>query len=170
MLRTSLSLALVVVACASQAALYSVSSTIDGSQENPPKFVTATGVATGMYDDVTNMLTLDISVRGLTGGMTGRHIHRAPAGTNGPIVFHLMGTPTGPTNNFYDSLGADMFLFTEADEALLIANGMYVNFHTAQNPGGEVRGQLILTPVPEPASMTALLGGIAMVLRRRRKA
>lgn len=170
MLRTSASLALVVVACASQAGVYSVSATINGAQEVPPKDVTGTGTATGWYNDVTNELKLDISVTGLTGGMVGRHIHRGAAGATGSVIFHLMGTPVGVAKTFYESMGMDTFTFSDSDETLLLANNTYLNFHTPTYTGGEVRGQLLLTPVPEPASMTALLGGVAMVLRRRRKA
>ena len=48
----------------------------------------------------------------------------------------------------------------------------YLNVHTTQFPGGEIRGLLTLvTPVPEPATNALMLGGLAAlgVLARRRR-
>jgi len=53
----------------------------------------------------------------------------------------------------------------------LFAGHTYINFHTNQFPGGEVRGAIMLTPEP---TTVALLGsgllGLAMVGVRRRRA
>ena len=76
------------------------------------------------------------------------HFHRAPNGANGPVVRTL-------DNEIY--LDCDMkggkacgvwsccdsqSLTDELVEALL-NNEIYINIHTAGNPGGEIRGQLI---------------------------
>jgi hypothetical protein len=49
----------------------------------------------------------------------------------------------------------------------------YVNVHTALNPGGAVRGQLIqVSAVPEPSTYAMLLLGVAalgFVARRRQR-
>ena len=84
------------------------------------------------------------------------HIHRAPAGSNGPVVAWLY--PEGPPPELIpgrtqgvlaegvitsdDLVGplAGMDLATLAAE-LRAGNG-YVNVHTEANPAGEVRGQI----------------------------
>jgi hypothetical protein len=42
----------------------------------------------------------------------------------------------------------------------LFAGGLYVNIHTLEFPGGEIRGQL--TPVPEPETY-AMIAGAGLV-------
>ena len=63
------------------------------------------------------------------------HIHAAPAGVNGPVVVNFM----------VDQLGLDGCV--SADRALIrqirrTPAQYYVNVHTAEFPGGAVRGQL----------------------------
>jgi len=67
---------------------------------------------------------------------TAAHIHRAPAGQNGPVVLPLEKTADNtwmvPAN-------------TAVTEEQITAwqNGeFYVNVHSEANPGGEIRGQL----------------------------
>jgi hypothetical protein len=69
------------------------------------------------------------------------HIHKAPFGVNGPVVVPLFGTPI-PSTVF-----AISGTVTGLDAALVrdIAShpsAFYTNLHTAQFPGGAVRGQL----------------------------
>ena len=64
------------------------------------------------------------------------HIHRAPAGVNGPVVVPL----SAPTDGFASGCAeADAELIQEIRQ---MPEAFYVNVHNAEFPGGAVRGQL----------------------------
>ena len=164
--RTLLSVSLLVVASASQAALWNVNAFMTGLGENPPNTSPATGTFAATYDDVTNQMTnATISVTGLTAPITASHIHQAPAGTNGGVIINI-GTLSGGTSptGFIPLVGT----LTAAQETALFANGLYYNVHTNNFPGGEIRDQLRVTAVPEPMTMTALALGLAAMARKRK--
>lgn len=104
---------------------------INASQEVPANPSTATGTFTGVYNKDTNVLTYTVTYTGLTPVMG--HLHRGMPGMNGPVVvpFSSLASPITGT-----------FAFTDADEALLLNNGFYVNLHSAAFPGGEIRGNI----------------------------
>jgi hypothetical protein len=116
------------------------------------------------------------------------HIH---AGANAgaptfPVVWGFFGAPMNDNNPpntvitpFASGVGATVVGVWDALEGQnttlaaqipnLLAGNSYVNFHTVQFPGGEVRGALV--PVPEPATWAMMIIGFAAtghVLRRRR--
>ncbi|OZC03873.1 CHRD domain-containing protein [Rubricoccus marinus] len=117
---------------------------LTGAQEVPPVTTTASGLATAVLDGSTLIL------RGQFAGLesdynatVGSHIHRAPVGANGSVVFPLSpsldrdlrgGQWYGPENRFS--------LTTDQIQAL--RDGLYyVNVHSVANAGGEIRGQLV---------------------------
>jgi CHRD domain len=106
--------------------------TLAGDQEVPP--VKSPGAGTG-----TITIGADKSVSGsvMTTGIPGTasHIHEAAAGKNGPVIIPL--TKNGDT--YTAPAGAKL---TDAQFASFKAGNLYVNVHTAANPGGEIRGQL----------------------------
>lgn len=121
--------------------------TLNGASESPAKTVPGTGTATIVKSN--GVYTYTITYTGMTGALTGAHIHGpAAAGVNiGVIVpFNvngagasgtLTGTFTGTTNPAItpDSL-----------DKLMTSGNAYVNLHTAANTGGEIRGQLSRQP------------------------
>ena len=104
---------------------------INGSQEVPPTPSAATGTFSGVYNKDTNVLTYTVTFTGIT--PQAGHLHRGMPGVNGPVV-HPLPQLTSPVTA--------TATFTEADEALLLNNGFYVNLHTPAFPGGEIRGDI----------------------------
>lgn len=109
---------------------------LTGFAETPPvatsDFGSCVGVLTGITGptpDPSFSITCDHNVA----DPTMAHIHFAPVGVPGPIVFPF----DDPAN--IDAVWDDLTL----DDAIrLLAGGGYVNVHTAENPAGEIRGQL----------------------------
>jgi hypothetical protein len=118
--------------------MYSVA--LNGAAEVPPVNSTASGVGLLAYSPGNFTIRYYIVVNGLSGPITAAHIHSGAVGVNGPVVVPLsQGLPnvlSGTLNT--TSLPSDFF-------QKLIAGTLYVNVHTAANPGGEIRGQLSLT-------------------------
>jgi hypothetical protein len=90
-----------------------------------------------------NKLVLTGSFSGLASNYTMSHIHLGQAGTNGGIVFTLV--PTLAEGNRGGIFEASSNTFDLNEEALvnLRARRYYVNIHSANNPPGEIRGQLL---------------------------
>jgi hypothetical protein len=135
--------------------------TITGWQEAPPRDTPAFGIGHATLDLDTNWFTFEYSFDGLLAPQTNAHIHVAPPGVAGPVVYPLpMGSPA--------SLAVTI---TEEDVEQLLAGNWYVNIHSSLYPGGEIRGQFV--PVPEPSTYAAAgagLLGLVVLLRRRRAA
>ncbi|MCA0354061.1 MAG: CHRD domain-containing protein [Chloroflexi bacterium] len=106
---------------------------LEGSQEVPPSGSNATGGGTVDVDTVNNILSYNLSYQGLSGTETAAHIHGfAPRGGNAGV---LVGLSTG-------SPKVGIFNYSEAQEANILAGQAYVNIHTDNFPGGEIRGQI----------------------------
>ncbi|KPL86709.1 CHRD domain-containing protein [Herpetosiphon geysericola] len=106
---------------------------IDGAQEVPPIASTGTGSGTVDVDTVNNTLRYNISYQGLSSAEAAAHIHGfAPRGSNAGVLFTLpTGSPKVGTLNY-----------AENQEAGILAGQTYINIHTSDFPGGEIRGQL----------------------------
>jgi len=108
-----------------------------GNEEVP-----ATGSqATAQADLTINVATGDVQGSLATSGITATaaHIHDAFAGANGPVLIGLdqdAGDPTlfsVPGGATLDATGVDR----------LLNGALYVNVHSAAEPGGEIRGQIL---------------------------
>ena len=108
---------------------------LTGAQEVPVVASAGSGQAEVEFVPSTAMVRWRVSHAGLSGPVTGGHIHGpAGPGQNGPIVI-----PFG-------SLGANPIRgearITPEQLGQLNSGQWYVNLHTARHPGGEIRGQL----------------------------
>lgn len=103
-----------------------------GAHEVPPVPSTHSGGCMGTLDQAARTFAItcvhDVALA------TVMHIHRAPAGENGPVVFDL-GNPASPVSATWTGM-------TSSDIADLLAGNLYVNVHTAGRPAGEIRGQI----------------------------
>lgn len=129
-----------------------VTGTLEGRQEVPAATTTATGQVTGVLDPGRKLLALKVTFAGLSSNTRASHIHRAAAGTNGPVIidFVSLGFPVGVTNGTFSTI----ISLTDAQIADLDNGLLYVNIHTVQFPGGEIRAQLNLRPTQPAAPRT----------------
>ena len=107
--------------------------TLSGNSEVPPVTTTAAGTGT-ITIDADRSVKGSVTVKDMTA--TASHIHEGAAGANGPVIVPF--TKTGD-NTFAAADGAKL---TESQYASYKAGNLYVNVHSAKNPGGEVRAQL----------------------------
>jgi hypothetical protein len=110
--------------------------TLKTAWEVPAKEGPGHGKLTATFDTDTDMLTYHVVYSDLTGPAVAAHFH-GPASTSttaGPQVF-----APKPVGNPIDGTAT----LTAAQAADLLAGKYYFNIHTAANPGGEVRGQVL---------------------------
>jgi hypothetical protein len=165
-----------------------VTATLTGDGEDP----TSPGIGSAIVTFISATDSLDVSIAFanlssptvLVDSLGSGHIHFGDPDVNGPVIFPFTNFPTGVTTGAYSTvLTAANFLPDPADGINTFADAVnqiegghtYINIHTIAHPDGEIRGQLTLAAVPEPAGLTLLalgLGGILAVARfgRRRAA
>ena len=153
------------------AATYNLSGAIDASQAITNGGLGAgdgsgTGTVAGSYDDVTNLLDYTITWQDLLapGEVTNMHFHFAPAGEPGGVDLGIPAPWSSPLSKNAVALSA-------AQETNLLDGNWYLNIHSSNFGGGEIRGQVFAAPVPEPS--TACMAGVAFLalasLARHRK-
>lgn len=126
--------------------------TLSPTQEVPATSSTARGSAIMLYDLASNTFDLIVSIESMANLATASHLHEAAAGVNGPVVTNLGG------ETVYTRTGANLQatfrgLTHGGDRIKLLQSGAYFNIHSAQFPGGEIRGQLIAQPKRLVANM-----------------
>jgi CHRD domain/Secretion system C-terminal sorting domain len=117
-----------------------VNGTFSGTQEVPANASTATGTVVGNFDQKSGLLGIKVTYAGLSANATLAHIHRAPAGTNGPVQIDF--NPLGFTFGAQSGTFSKIILLNTNQQADLLAGNLYVNIHNANFPGGEIRAQL----------------------------
>ena len=129
--------ALTLVSVAAHAATINLKADLKASAEVPPKDSAGTGTLTGTLNTETNEFTYHIEFSGLTGPVAAAHFHGPAAeGVNAKPQLPIKGTPvTSPID------GKATLTAEQAKE--LVDGKWYFNLHTAANPGGEIRGQVL---------------------------
>lgn len=125
--------------------------TMSGNEEVPAVESDGSGSALLTVDLVSGAIEGELNIEGIDVGAA--HIHEAFAGNNGPVLIGLEQDATDPATY---RVPASTTLDDDGINALLAA-GLYVNAHTAENPGGELRGQIL--PDGFVLSFTELSGG-----------
>lgn len=119
--------------------------TLDGASEVPAVSTSATGYGWVAISSDGTTITYYVEYSGLSGAVTAAHIHVAAPGSSGPIIFPLTAGPSPMSGtltaaDFTPAGGVTTF----AAALAAIRNGQtYFNLHTAANPGGEIRGNLV---------------------------
>ncbi len=110
-----------------------VAVSLTGDQEVPAVTTQAKGAGKIIIAD-DKSVSGSVKTTGVTGTMA--HIHQAPAGQNGPVIIPLekkgddeWGVPAGAK-------------LTDAQYEAFKAGNLYVNVHSAEHKGGEIRNQL----------------------------
>jgi hypothetical protein len=110
---------------------------MNGAQETPPVTTTATGTCWMMVNPVDKTVAGRIETT-LTNGIAA-HAHQASTGVPGPVVIPMTSPSPGVWVTAPGATISDVLF------AAFMQGNLYCNVHTAANPGGEIRGQL-LTP------------------------
>ncbi len=115
---------------------------LDTAQQNHPVTNDASGSAALTLTDAG--LAFKLTAEGLSGPMTAAHFHNAPAGQDGPVVRTISGDFDGNTASGLWT-GDDSEPLTKEMIKELLTGNLYLNVHTAANPAGEIRGQVLLS-------------------------
>ncbi|GAC1337755.1 MAG: CHRD domain-containing protein [Beijerinckiaceae bacterium] len=131
-LAASAGLALFALPAAAETMMYKA--TLAASQEVPPVNSKGTGNVDATYDSSTKKLSWKGSYSGLSGPATGAHFHGpAEAGKNAGVA-----VPADAAKSPFEGSAT----LTDAQAADLTSGKWYFNIHTAENKGGEIRGQV----------------------------
>jgi hypothetical protein len=123
---------------------------LDGTQQTPSVGTTATGTGSFVLNAAKTELTFRITVSGLSGPLAAARFLNAPAGKPGTSVRTF-------TADFDDNTASGVWKNTDGEPFSpplvkeLEEGRIYINVNSAQNPTGEIRGQV--NPIPTGASL-----------------
>jgi hypothetical protein len=109
--------------------------TLSSAAEVPPNTSAGTGSLEATLDKSSNVLRWKVTYSGLSGPATMAHLH-------GPAMPGANAGVAVPFASAESPIQGEATL-NSLQIADLIAGKWYVNVHTAANPGGEIRGQVM---------------------------
>ncbi len=116
---------------------------LSGAQEVPAVSTSGKGVCQVVLNAAQTQITVNCRYSGLSSSANAAHIHgNASVGATAPVLFNF-GTVSGTSGTITPAA----FSVTAQQVADLRAQKMYANIHTANNPNGEIRGQLHIANV-----------------------
>ena len=130
---TFITAALAASLIAATAGAFAADQKLRGDQEVPPVATGASGTGT-IAIAADGAVSGSVTTKGIEGTMA--HIHTGAAGANGPVVVPLTKTADGVW-----SVPAGAKLTPEQLKTFQ-DGGLYVNVHSAEHKGGEIRAQL----------------------------
>ena len=123
------------VSAAAHAETMTFHATMDAATEVPPTSSAGKGTVDGSIDTATKVMTYTVTYSGLTGPATAAHFHGpAEPGKNAGVLVPIPPPLTSPIKG--------TATLTDAQIADFKDGKIYVNVHTAENKGGEIRGQV----------------------------
>ena len=137
--------------------------TLSGTNEAPPNASPATGTATAILSADGSTLTYTVTYSGLTASRTASHFHASacPGANAGVQLGIAAGGPTSDTISGSGPVNATLLAaLNTACSGGSVA--VYVNVHSSNFPGGEIRGQLFPDVTP---SRNVTWGRIKMLYR-----
>ena len=144
---------LLLPAATASAQVVNMTATLTGGEENPAILTGAVGVADVSVDQTGRDIAVTLRLFNLPTGTTAGHIHAGPRGVNGPVVVDFP-IPAGRTGDLTLTFRVGNSQFRARPEIgintiddviqAMVGGGAYVNVHTSTNPGGEIRGQLVM--------------------------
>ncbi|MEO6820519.1 MAG: CHRD domain-containing protein [Ginsengibacter sp.] len=105
---------------------------LTGREEVPVNGSVAVGYTILTYNADTKSFVSVTTYTGLTPTMG--HIHKAAAGTNGPVIFSFP--------DLFSPITYTSIQISDEQVTALFKDSLYVNLHSATYLGGEIRGQL----------------------------
>ncbi|HQT76383.1 MAG: hypothetical protein B7Z80_18750 [Rhodospirillales bacterium 20-64-7] len=122
---------------------------LTGRAEVPKTESKGTGTFVASYDTKTKQLSYTLTFQNLSGPATAAHLHGpATRKENAGVVAPLGGkNPTSPVSG--------TLTLTQDQANALRSHKLYVNVHTAANPAGEIRGQVMHASRKKAASTAA---------------
>ncbi|NBC17688.1 MAG: CHRD domain-containing protein [Bacteroidetes bacterium] len=141
--------------------------TLAGMNEVPPVMTAGTGGALLAYDTETSELTVSGAFGGLESNFAtdiGAHIHEAGPATNGGVIFPLAVTVGDDDRSGSFPAADNVFTLDAAQADALYGGQYYVNVHSDDDPGGEVRGQALASTnvAPSAPEITSPADGAAV--------